>query len=75
MHFDTCRFTIGLDFMYFRQNSHKKSFGSLAYSCGYGDEYHVDISYLPNCISKGDRADDPGDDDDKCGTAIWVGTP
>jgi hypothetical protein len=50
---------MGLDFMYLRQNSQRKSFGSRAYSCGYGDEYHVEISCFPNWMARGDRALEP----------------
>ena len=39
--------------MYLRQNSQMKSFWSLTYSWGYGDEYQVSISYLPNSMAAG----------------------
>ena len=36
-------------FMYFRQNSHIHNFDCFPYSSGYGEKYHVSISYLPIC--------------------------
>ncbi len=50
-------------FIYLRQNSQINSFCSRAYSWGYGDEYQVSISYLPNSMAAGHRitGTEPGD--------------
>ena len=46
--------------VYLRQNSQKKSFGSLAYSWGNGLEYQVSTSYLPKTIAAGFLLPTPG---------------
>lgn len=40
-------------FVYFKQNSQKNNFGSLAYSWGNGLEYHVSTSYRPKTMAAG----------------------
>jgi len=35
--------------MYLRQNSQIHNFVCFPYSSGYGEKYHVSISYLPIC--------------------------
>lgn len=52
----TTRFLCLLDYSFpWRTLKNNKEVSYLEYSCGYGEEYQVWISYLPNSITEGQR--------------------